>query len=289
MNERGFAMLELLVACALLLAVTGAVAAIAIPLRAGVERSLGTSELTGGGRSVLDRLATEIREAGRGAEVGGTLRLLDVMTTIVPLATLGSAPTGAEGRAVRLTRVPGRAPQATLRTGVGVSDIDVQLETTSRCHNSDPTCGLRAGMTAVLYDDTHAVLVSVHSVAPTGIVRLSAGLPSAFAAGSIIAAVSTTAYGLRNDPDGSFRLVRVTPAAEQPVLQSVVDFQVTAIGTDARHVQQVDLVLRIEAESAHLRGPAGYLFRRAGTALRPAQWVPDVELRWSVAVRNVTN
>jgi hypothetical protein len=34
------------------------------------------------------------------------------------------------------------------------------------------------------------------------------------------------------------------------------------------------------------RGPAGPLFRRAGTATRPRAWIPDVEQRMVVAVRN---
>ena len=90
MSDRGFTILELLVACALLLAVTGVVAAIAVPLRDGFERSLGAADLTGGSRVVLDRLAADVREAGSGASVGRG-RLSDVVAPIVPSASLDSS------------------------------------------------------------------------------------------------------------------------------------------------------------------------------------------------------
>jgi hypothetical protein len=37
--------------------------------------------------------------------------------------------------------------------------------------------------------------------------------------------------------------------------------------------------------SVDLRGPAGTLFRHGGTARAPRAWVPDIELRTSVALR----
>jgi hypothetical protein len=42
----------------------------------------------------------------------------------------------------------------------------------------------------------------------------------------------------------------------------------------------------VQAPSTAFRGPAGFLFRRAGTATRARDWIADVEHRMVVAVRN---
>ena len=141
-------------------------------------------------------------------------------------------------------------------------------------------------MTAILSDGLHAQSVIINAVAAGGIVRLAAPLTSAFAAGSVLASTSVTAYGLRPEPDGAFRLVRAASGIEQPLLDGVVDFAVSVRGADSLHPRQVDFTLRVQASSPAMRGPAGRLFRRAGTAQRSASWVPDVEIRTTVALRN---
>jgi prepilin-type N-terminal cleavage/methylation domain-containing protein len=60
----------------------------------------------------------------------------------------------------------------------------------------------------------------------------------------------------------------------------------SAFDGDLLRIRRVDIRLRVEASSAALRGPAGRLFRRAGSALQGGRWVPDVELRLSVTSRN---
>lgn len=287
-NSSGFTTLELLIASALLLAVFGAVAAMAIPLRDAFERSLGAADLTGGSRAVLERLTAEVREAGSAAAVGvGRVRLADLLPVIIPLSDLDAGSVTNPARAVRITRIPFLAPQGVLQADAGIGTVLLQVETVAPCSAVGFACGLRAGVMAVLYDETRATTVGVDSVADGGVVRLGSPLTMAFGRGAVIAAVSVTAYGLRSDPDGSSRLVRATQGAEQPLLQSVVDFEVAVHGVDPLHIRQVDFRLRVEAPSAAMRGPVGRLFRRPGSSRRAAQWVPDIELRASVAARSL--
>jgi hypothetical protein len=284
MNARGFTLVELVVASAGLLVTMAFVAAVAVPLRDGFERSLGAADLTGGSRTVLERLAGEIREAGARASVGGG-RLADVVPPIVPMATIDSAIWADPGQAFRVTRVPLLAPQGRLLADVAAGSITVTLDTTNRCTAVGAGCGLRAGMTALLYDTVHAQAVNVSLVAGA-VIRFDAPLTSAFPAGAVLVSATITAYGLRPAPDGAFRLVRSTGASEQPLIDDVVDFRVRVVGADPLHVKQVELLLRLEAPSDTMRGPAGRLFRRPGSALRTAAWVPDVETRTTVALRN---
>jgi prepilin-type N-terminal cleavage/methylation domain-containing protein len=283
-NDRGFTLIELLVACAAFLVATAFLASLAVPLRDGFERSLGASDLAGGTRMVLDRLAAEIREAGSRASAGG--RLADVVMPVVPLDTVDAAVWADPGRAVRITRVPLGAAQGRLLAGAAAGAITVLLDTSARCTAIGDGCGLRPGVTALLYDATHAQSVAISAVSSGGLVQLSAPLTAPFAAGSTLVAASLATYGLRVSPGGAFRLVRATPASEQPLLDDVVGLSVSVRGADPFHPRLVDLALRVEAPSPSMRGPAGPLFLRAGTAVRPSSWVPDLEVRTTIAVRN---
>jgi prepilin-type N-terminal cleavage/methylation domain-containing protein len=290
MSDRGFTLTEVLIACALTLVLTSAIVSLAVPLRDSFERSIGAADLTGGSRAVLDQISAEIREAGSGASVtAGTIDLGRVQPSAVVLPEIDSIVSAPRGRAVRLTRVPLLTAQGTLRVAAATGAVVIQLDTDRRCHDSGAACGFRAGTEAIVHDAAGAVNVTVDSVSADGIVRLARPLSASFTAGAVMAAVSVITYGVRDEGGGSFRLVRVSSGSEQPLLQNVVDFEVSARGVDALRIQQIDFRLRVEAAAPNLRGPAGRLFRRAGTARKAGHWVPDVEVRASVATRNLPN
>lgn len=288
-NTAGFTTVELVVACAVLLALTGAVAAVTAPVRHAVERSITASDLSGGLRLTLERLASEVREAGSAASVRiDRIRLGTVLPAIVPLADLDSSLSSTPATAIRLTRIARLAAQGVLQVRADIGTPWLQLEPTAPCSAVGAGCGLRRGVQALLHDESRALVVDIAAVADGGVVQLAAPLTTAFESGAVIAALTTTAYGIRTDPDGSFRLVRVTPDSEQPVLQSVVGFEVRVAGPDPFDVRRVDFTIRVEAQSAAMRGPAGPLFRRPGSSRYVAQWVPDIQLRMSVAPHNLT-
>ena len=285
-DQAGFTTIELLVASTLLLIVVAAVATMAMPMRDAVERSLGRSDLTGGSRFALQRLAADLREAGNPASVvAGGPRLDALVPTIVVLQDLDSGASQSSGRAVRTVAVPFLAAQGVLGAPAAAGTVFLQLDTARPCTAVGVSCGFRTGMSALLYDTARATVVTVASVTAAGVVQVAVPIATAFAPGAVLAAVTTTSYGLRPESDGSWRLVRVRSGSEQPVLDHVVDFAIAIAGPDPTHVNRVDLRLRLEAASAALRGPAGYLFRRAGTSTRARRMVPDVELRASIATR----
>jgi hypothetical protein len=381
MSERGFTLVELLIACLVLLAVTGAVAAMATPARHAFERTLGGADISGGTRAALDLLVADLREAGSGGGVGPpSPGLHDVAPVVVPLADLDSGNIASPARAVKVMRVARGAPQGILSQPVLPGEIIVQLGTTSQCTDVGPACGFEPGMPAVVFDRARSAIVSVASVAAGGMVRLSEGLPTAFDRGALLAAVVITTYGRREGSDGTGRLVRLTGAGvEQPVLHDVVDFELlvkgqgrgprpaplveadtsgqawpdygplpprdfaddprdvwaagenctiarnsdgvaiprlaslgdalepvplstamltdgpwcagpdvaSAFDADLLRVREIEMRLRVEAPSPAMRGPVGRLFRRPGTQTHAARWVPDVELRITVGLRNL--
>jgi len=63
--------------------------------------------------------------------------------------------------------------------------------------------------------------------------------------------------------------------------------RVNRFDADLLRVRRVSVTLRVQAAAASLRGPAGALFRRAGTATSAARYVPDLEVHLDVAPRNL--
>jgi prepilin-type N-terminal cleavage/methylation domain-containing protein len=287
MNGRGFTLIELLVALALMLVVTAAIVPLVRPVKDATERALGASDVHGGARAVLDQLIVEVREAGsRDSVVGDPDRDAVFGSGIELLDDLDAGALTGVARAVRVTRIAHLAPQGVLAAPVAAGATQLQLRMDARCVQVGLACGLRAGMTAALRDGTRRVSVAIDSVGDVGLVRLTGPLIGAFPVGAVVVATTTRTYGLRPDPDGAFRLVRSSSGVEQPLVSSVVDFEVRADRPDPAYATRLDLRLRVEAPLASMRGRVARLFRRPGTALRPSQWVPDVELVASVTTRN---
>jgi hypothetical protein len=178
------------------------------------------------------------------------------------------------------------AAQALLSDGVAMGEVILPLDTSVRCAGGPPACGFQAGDVALLYSGATATRIAVAAIGDD-FVRLRSPLPAAVVAGAALAEIVSNTYGTRATADGSRQLVRLTAnGAEQPLLDNVSEFEVLADAIDPFRVQRVAIRLRLEAPSPELRGPAGYLFRRGGTSTNPRRWVPDVELRAIVALRN---
>jgi hypothetical protein len=61
----------------------------------------------------------------------------------------------------------------------------------------------------------------------------------------------------------------------------------TRFDADLLRVRRVRVSLRVQAAAAALRGPAGALFARGGTSRAGDLWVPDLEVAFDVAPRNL--
>jgi hypothetical protein len=70
------------------------------------------------------------------------------------------------------------------------------------------------------------------------------------------------------------------PSAQETILAADVAMN------PQRIVRRVRVRLRVQAAADSLRGPAGALFVHGGSARRPARWVPDLETRIDIGLRN---
>jgi hypothetical protein len=56
---------------------------------------------------------------------------------------------------------------------------------------------------------------------------------------------------------------------------------------DLLRIRSVGVTLRIQTADAALRGPAGLLFANGGTSISGARWLPDRQVTFRVAPRNL--
>lgn len=287
MNARGFVLLEWLIASALVVVIAGAVFSAVNPVRDVVERSGQGIELAAGARTALDLVVTDVREAGADTMIGSPGSELGKMLPAIAIHShLGSAAIVAAGAAVRIRRVPLLAAQGRLSASAFAGDNLLRLATDVRCSTGGPGCGFRSGDNGVLLADGAAEVVTIEAIL-AGAVVLTAPLTRGFPADAVLCRLQTTTYGLRAADDGAEQLVRLTDGgAEQPVLDNVVAFSVVSDDLAPTRIRRVSLRLRVQAAGAEWRGPAGYLFSRGGTASSSRRWLPDLELRADVALRN---
>lgn len=372
MSQRGFTLVELLVATVVMVITAGVIAALAEPLRHAFDRSFGTGEITMAGRASVAVLIGEARDAGSGVVLGEHLQTIgDLIPVLIPSRSLDDRRVLAPFGAITMVRATGG--QGVLRHRVLDGAVLVRLDADAPCLDQDDVCGFEPGDAAVIYDRARAETVSIKAV-NVGVpaVVLAAPLRRAFERGAFIAEIERTTYGIRALPDGSTRLVRLSAGGrELPVVDHVIELEVSlwattvppmpgagpgdfpsygpsppplgtddgrdswpegenctlaidgngaltarlpvlgdagslvdiaansvsdgpwcpdqidleAFDADLLRIRRLDIRLRVEAASAELRGPAGRLFRRPGTATHAVRWIPDIELSASVALR----
>jgi prepilin-type N-terminal cleavage/methylation domain-containing protein len=278
MSARGFSLIELLLASALLLMITAAIVTLTTPLRDVLERSQASADLEGGGRVALDQIAADLRHAGGEPSVAAfDVRLWRTLARVLP---------GAD--AVQIRYVPHLAAQGVTAVDAGVGDRRVHLDVTTRCRGGAPACGFRPHDSIALLTTETARLATIDSIGH-GFVMLGAPLTAPLPVDAVVSELTSVTYAVRDAGDGSQRLVRITGGgAEQPMLDNIVFFAVSADSDDPLQVQRISIRLRVQAASAALRGPAGLLFRHGGTARHARRWLPDVELEMVVALRSRT-
>src|SRR5262249_55123217 len=134
---------------------------------------------------------------------------------------------------------------------------------------------------------------------------------STFKTGATIVAAEVHVYSTKTDPATRItQLVHGDAGAggDSPVLDHVValtfDYGIAPAALvdgpwrpdassverwdeDLLRVRTVGVTIRVESAIDALRGPAGALFARGGTATDPRTWVPDLEVRFTVSPRNL--
>ena len=231
-DERGYTIIELLVAAAIMLAVLAGVSGVlhaAILRVPWLEESTDLQQRT---RAALDMLSADLRSAGAGNPSGS---LAVHLPALLPRAA-GAAPTVASGTTLTIRYVPADGAAGRLGAPLLPSDALVLLEAGGACVSNAVACGFRSGSTALVFDGTgQSDLLTVDAIAP-GALSTSSSAPrlASYAIGTEVTELLEVTYTL--DP-GSRSLQRRAGGVFLPVADNVTALAFEYAGTAGRPVE----------------------------------------------------
>jgi prepilin-type N-terminal cleavage/methylation domain-containing protein len=245
--RQGFTVIELLIAMAIVVSITGLLAQVVEPGRAAFERVPAELDLQQRGRTAIDVITRAVRSAG--ADVIATGKL-GAFADILPAVSL----TGPDQAGQRFTALTVMAPvangaQGTLETGQADAAASITFAT-APCPNVKEVCGFNPGMTAVITDGAghHDIFIVRSTVAGLRALAADRVFSRVYPPGSAVIEIERHTYALASQADGSLSLLRETAAgAGQPVVDFVAALSFHAAGPS------VDVAITVQAATQSLR------------------------------------
>lgn len=307
-TDRGFTLVELLVAATITLTVTAALLA-AINPADGVF----SGELEAADQQQRLRVAS-----------GVFVKDLTMAEMVLPyhrVRTAGDAPGTFRSDALTVIYQPSRA-RSTLQTALPAASGSVRVNIGPGCPLNDGVCGLSDASTVLVSDDTKsadAFYVDDVQASVLALRHTMTDSPKVYAPGSRIVEAVVRSYFLKSDGSvDSVQLVRDDSdgGAAVPVVDHVVELgfeyfsgasSADRLGgavltdgpwlpdslapnrfdADLLRIRSIAVSIRVESALAALRGPAGPLFSRGGTSRRGSRFLPDLQARVHVSPRNL--
>ena len=148
-DEPGFSLLELTIAVALVTTVMGSLFAVMHPVHGRFESATDVADLHQRLRMTVDTLSRDLMAAGAGSYLGEQTGPL--VHYFAPLRPIRS---GTASDALSVMYVPSTAVQAALSAGLPAGGEIVRVADGPGCPVGADVCGITAGMTLLIYDDT---------------------------------------------------------------------------------------------------------------------------------------
>jgi prepilin-type N-terminal cleavage/methylation domain-containing protein len=304
-RQRGFSVIELLVASAILCVVSGAVLGLLHDGLAGTPVLEETTDLHQRARVVVDALATELRTAAAGTPTGALSRYFAAVEPRGPSDGIGVA--SAEVVTVRYVAAGGAHTRLAqpLAPGATTAILD-----NTGCPVSTTACGFSANTTAVLFDTNGNVsFVAIGATGP-GVLTISdvsAGRTITYPAASEIAEALQVTFSFdsgtrqlrRSEGGGTFvvadNVIGLTFEyfGDDFVPLSLAQFSdgpflgsgATAFDADLLRLVAIRATVRLETGVDAMRGTNAAMFARPGSATR-GHTIPDIVQRIDVTLRN---
>jgi type II secretory pathway pseudopilin PulG len=302
-GEFGFSIVEVLAAAAILLVAIASLVIVSIPSHAAFSSQSETVDLQQRLRVVVDTLSKDLLAAGSGGYVGaGGSALTYSSAPVLPyrVGARGADPPGtfrpdtitilsvarSGGGTVSTTYLlktpPGGPPQLVVYDGTANPDVPVvdNVVGLSFDYYGDPQ---PPTMRKMLADD--AGPWTTYGPPPPSVAAppFGPGENCVFTNdGSPTPRPRLAALGAVDAP-----LLKLTAAQLTDGPWCPDDGDPARWDADLLRVRRIVVTVRVQAASAALRGPAGPLFSRAGTAQEGSKWVPDQEIRFDVSPRNL--
>lgn len=230
-SSRGFTIAEMVIAVAIMLAVTGAVFALVNPAQGVFQAQSEASELQQRLRIGVDAIYSDLLMAGAGAYSGSAAGALGTyFATVLPFrrgARSPDPPGSFYPDRVSLLYVPSASPQETTTVAMPDTSADIRVNVQPGCPASDPLCGFQPGMTAMIFDETGAYdtfRVSGLVTSPAAVQHAGQPLSRAYRAGASLTRVVAVTYWLKTDTVAKvYQLMRYDgEETDLPVVDEVV-------------------------------------------------------------------
>jgi prepilin-type N-terminal cleavage/methylation domain-containing protein len=229
---KGFSLIELLVAVAILTLATSTVFVVLSPAH-GIFASQGEqSDLQQRARVGIDALFHDLMMAGAGPYSGAPLGPLNsLIASVLPyrLGTVNPDPAGRmfyRAEAITVLFVPTTSSQTTVRDSMSSAAAEIPIDILAGCPIAEPACGFDEGMRVLIVDDTGAFdtfTVTAVGSANASLMHEEDPLSRAYRMGSLVSEVSMLTYWLKPDPgSGTFQLMRYDGyRSDSPVIDHV--------------------------------------------------------------------
>lgn len=161
-SEAGFSLVELLIAAAIMVTVTGAIFTLMSPAQGTTQVQTEVADVQQRQRIGSDFLFKELLMAGAGVYQGPvTGSLINFFAPVLPRRTgfmNPDPPTKFRPDAVTLTYVPNTYSQTTIKQSMPIKSMELKVEPQPNCPNKggtkDPLCGFDTGMVVLMFDNS---------------------------------------------------------------------------------------------------------------------------------------
>jgi prepilin-type N-terminal cleavage/methylation domain-containing protein len=256
MKERGFTLIELVIAMTITLLIAGAIANVAQPARAAFDRVPAELDLQQRARTAIDALSQALRSSGKNVAATEGLGLL---SDILPTASVSGPDESGPFTELTVIVPVTDAAQGILSADQPGPGAAITLAA-AHCPSVTDVCGFTIGRSAVIADGAgnHDVFTIAATNAGARMVTPAHALSRSYPAGSVVIEADEFTFSLAQQADGSQSLIRRTAAgAIQPIVDFVSGLQFQVIGRDAPagffQLEQVDVSIDVEPPSEQLR------------------------------------
>jgi prepilin-type N-terminal cleavage/methylation domain-containing protein len=157
-DARGFTLVEMLIAMAIMVTVTGGIFAVFNPSEGTYRAQPEVSDMQQRLRIGIDSVRRDLVMAGAGTYSGSAVgTLVNFFAPIVPMrvGTDGADPPGTvRTEAVTIMYVPTTPAQTTIRDPMPNASAELKVNEQPGCPASDDLCGFKQGMRLLIFDDT---------------------------------------------------------------------------------------------------------------------------------------
>ena len=238
-SERGFTVMEMMIAAGIMIAVTGAVFSLLNPAQGTFQAQPQVADMQQRLRVAVDSLAKDLVMAGAGSYMGQSSGALsNYFTPVMPFRPDGANPDPPgtfRTDAITVLYVPPTPSQTTIRDGMPQTSQQLKVNAQANCppNKHDALCGFTANMRVIIFDDTGAWdAMNITTVQDEALHLGHDGeLAKSYDDGARITQVATHTYYLKTDTSaGSFQLRHYDGMNDLPIVDDVVGLEFEYFG-----------------------------------------------------------